>query len=332
MTRNIISVLALVVVMIASVFYMFTIGFSVTKNRNTNTVSMELPRTNGLLVGSRVLYRGVEVGYVTDVAATVDKVAVRWNFKRDYDIPVDSVFRVDNLSALGETYLGVFPVRDSGPWLTDGAVLAADRITVPTTVDQLSERFSRLMNQVDVPGVQTIVKETNAGLTQDQTTIDSLARGSKLLQKTFLSTRPEFATLLDRMQQLFRNGTEVSDDLVAAGPSIRLFGKNFGAVLDKLGGAVIAVNLPAGLDGAVVMVPAEASAAVVEECIEAGIPRVWLHQGAGPSSATPEAVALCREHGIEVVDGACPMMFFADATWFHRVHRWGREKRGGLTP
>lgn len=248
MTRNIISVLALVVVMIASVFYMFTIGFSVTKNRNTNTVSMELPRTNGLLVGSRVLYRGVEVGYVTDVAATVDKVAVRWNFKRDYDIPVDSVFRVDNLSALGETYLGVFPVRDSGPWLTDGAVLAADRITVPTTVDQLSERFSRLMNQVDVPGVQTIVKETNAGLTQDQTTIDSLARGSKLLQKTFLSTRPEFATLLDRMQQLFRNGTEVSDDLVAAGPSIRLFGKNFGAVLDKLGGAVIAVNLPAGLD------------------------------------------------------------------------------------
>ena len=91
-------------------------------------------------------------------------------------------------------------------------------------------------------------------------------------------------------------------------------------------------DLPAGLDGAVVMVPSEASAAVVQECIEAGIPRVWLHQGAGPSSATPEAVALCREHGIEVVDGACPMMFFADATWFHRVHRWGREKRGGLTP
>jgi predicted CoA-binding protein len=91
-------------------------------------------------------------------------------------------------------------------------------------------------------------------------------------------------------------------------------------------------DLPAGIDGAIVMVPAEASAAVVQECIDRGIPRIWLHQGAGPSAATPEAVALCREHGIEVVDGACPMMFFDDATWFHRLHRWGRERAGHLVP
>jgi predicted CoA-binding protein len=90
-------------------------------------------------------------------------------------------------------------------------------------------------------------------------------------------------------------------------------------------------DLPAGLDGAIVMVPAAASAAVVEECIDHGIPRIWLHKGAGPSAATPEAVALCHEHGIEVVDGACPMMFFDDATWFHRVHRWGRTHTGHLT-
>ena len=71
---------------------------------------------------------------------------------------------------------------------------------------------------------------------------------------------------------------------------------------------------------------------VVQECIDRGIPRVWLHQGAGPSSVTDEAVALCREHGIEVVDGACPMMFMDDATWLHRVHRWGREVTHHLTP
>lgn len=90
-------------------------------------------------------------------------------------------------------------------------------------------------------------------------------------------------------------------------------------------------DLPDGLDGAIVMVPPDASAGVVEACIERGIPRVWLHRGAGPSSATPEAVALCQEHGIEVVDGACPMMFLDGASWFHRLHRWGREKTGHLT-
>jgi len=89
-------------------------------------------------------------------------------------------------------------------------------------------------------------------------------------------------------------------------------------------------DLPDGIDGAIVMVPAVASAGVVQECIDRGIPRVWLHRGAGPSSVSEEAVAMCREHGIEVVDGACPMMFMEDASWFHRAHRWGREVTGHL--
>lgn len=91
-------------------------------------------------------------------------------------------------------------------------------------------------------------------------------------------------------------------------------------------------DLPEGIDGAIVMVPASASASVVQGCIDAGIPRVWLHQGGGPSSVSEEAVALCREHGIEVVDGACPMMFAEPVGWFHRVHRAGRKLAGHLDP
>lgn len=90
-------------------------------------------------------------------------------------------------------------------------------------------------------------------------------------------------------------------------------------------------DLPDGIDGAIVMVPADASAEVVRACIDRGIPRVWLHRGGGPSSVSDEAVALCRDHGVEVVDGACPMMFMDDAAWFHRVHRWGRSVTGHLT-
>lgn len=46
---------------------------------------------------------------------------------------------------------------------------------------------------------------------------------------------------------------------------------------------------------------------------------------------SPEAVALCREHGIEVVDGACPLMFSEPVGWFHRVHRVGRRLTGHVT-
>jgi predicted CoA-binding protein len=110
-----------------------------------------------------------------------------------------------------------------------------------------------------------------------------------------------------------------------------LFPVNPGADLIEGDACVPTVaDLPDGLDGAIVMVPADASASVVEACIDKGIPRVWLHKGVGPSSVSDEAVALCREHGIEVIDGACPMMFAEPTAWFHRVHRFERKLTGQL--
>jgi hypothetical protein len=90
-------------------------------------------------------------------------------------------------------------------------------------------------------------------------------------------------------------------------------------------------DLPDDVDGAIVMVPADASAGVVQACIDHHIPRVWLHKGAGPSSVSEEAVGLCREHGIEVVDGACPMMFAEPVSWFHKVHRSERKLTHQIT-
>lgn len=81
-------------------------------------------------------------------------------------------------------------------------------------------------------------------------------------------------------------------------------------------------EVPHPLDGVVVMVAADRAADVVREAIDAGVPRVWLHKGVGRGSVSDEAVALCREHGIEVVDGACPMMFDEPVAAVHRVHRF----------
>lgn len=63
---------------------------------------------------------------------------------------------------------------------------------------------------------------------------------------------------------------------------------------------------------------------LVRQCIEAGIPRVWLHCTLGTrprlfknlaasiGSVSPEAVRLCRENGITVIPGSCPMQFLGN--------------------
>ena len=78
------------------------------------------------------------------------------------------------------------------------------------------------------------------------------------------------------------------------------------------------VDIPGGVDGVVVVTPADAAVAVVADCVTAGVPRVWLHKGMGPSSVSEDAVALCHEHGIDVIPGACPNMFGALSDPGHR--------------
>jgi predicted CoA-binding protein len=83
-------------------------------------------------------------------------------------------------------------------------------------------------------------------------------------------------------------------------------------------------------EAALLLTPPAATGQVVRECADAGVKRVWMHRGAGQGAVSPEAVALCRERGIEVVDGECPFMFLPDTGWFHGVHRFFKRLGGRL--
>ena len=86
-------------------------------------------------------------------------------------------------------------------------------------------------------------------------------------------------------------------------------------------------EVPEPVDGVVVMVPAEAAADVVRQAVERGIARVWLHRGAGKGSVSAEAVQICRDNDIAVVDGACPLMFDEPVGGVHRIHRFFAGRR-----
>jgi predicted CoA-binding protein len=76
------------------------------------------------------------------------------------------------------------------------------------------------------------------------------------------------------------------------------------------------------VDGALLMTPPLVTDRVVRDCTEAGVTRVWMHRGAGQGAVNPVAVSYCRDHGIAVVDGACPFMFLPRAGFVHRTHAW----------
>lgn len=81
-------------------------------------------------------------------------------------------------------------------------------------------------------------------------------------------------------------------------------------------------SAPGPLEGVVLATPPAATEALVRECAELGIGRVWMHRSLGPGSVSEAAVAFCREKRIEVIAGGCPMMFCEPVDFGHKCLRW----------
>lgn len=81
-------------------------------------------------------------------------------------------------------------------------------------------------------------------------------------------------------------------------------------------------SIPGGVDGVVVITRPDVTKQIVQECGEAGVPRVWMHQSVlAGTSVSKEAVEYCRQHDISVIAGACPMMYGPGVDFGHACMR-----------
>jgi len=81
-------------------------------------------------------------------------------------------------------------------------------------------------------------------------------------------------------------------------------------------------------EAALLMTSPEVTEAVVRDCVQAGISRIWMYRASGKGAVNQKAVEFCREHGIKVIPGQCPLMFLPDSGTVHHVHGWLRRITG----
>ena len=119
---------------------------------------------------------------------------------------------------------------------------------------------------------------------------------------------------------LFRELRTRGFDVVPVNPSA--------APVDGVPAFASLADVPGGADGALI-VTRHGVLDVLGQAAEAGIPRVWLFRGVGSPGAWSEvAVARAERLGLQVVAGACPMMFLDPVRGVHRLHRGIRRLRG----
>jgi len=87
-------------------------------------------------------------------------------------------------------------------------------------------------------------------------------------------------------------------------------------------------SIPGGVDGVMIVTRPEITDAIVRDAVQAGVPRVWMHNNTFlPGSASETAIREGRENGLKVISGGCPMMFF---DFGHKCMKWFLGAMGRL--
>jgi predicted CoA-binding protein len=92
-------------------------------------------------------------------------------------------------------------------------------------------------------------------------------------------------------------------------------------------------SIPGGVDGVVIVTRPETTEKIVRDCAGAAVRMVWMHRSLdffGGGSVSEDAVAFCHQNGIEVIAGACPMMFCQPVDIAHRCMGWMMRVSGRM--
>lgn len=222
--RYLVSFLALGAIVVLALNYIASLGVSVRPPSDRTNLSMKVANVNNLVVDSNVLLRGIPVGKVTSISSSVDSATVNFYIDGRFHVPVDSDVRLDNLSALGESYIGLVPRSQGGPLFHDGQTIAAAAVTAPPSISELATTVVRVLNQLDPGHLKRIVAEADTALPDPNTVLPNLSHTSTLLRNIAADMHGRGRAVVDNFQILLRNASFVGPALAGITPYIGVIG------------------------------------------------------------------------------------------------------------
>lgn len=232
MIRNVASVLALVGLLVVSGFAIGRQGVQWQPvGADWHRATLEVRDANGLIPRSRVLLRGVPIGEVTAVTPDAKNVSVEFAYHPDIPLPINSVFRVENLSALGETYLAIKPTTIDGPTLVNGQRLVADAAAVPGTFGELAVTLTQLAKSVDPGQFNSIVDELSTAFS-DGAAIPVLTNFDSRLNRLVKSDAEQIRNILTQAQVLLSHDDVIADSAARLSEAVPPTFDSLGRLMD----------------------------------------------------------------------------------------------------
>ena len=174
------------------------------RGAGTYEVDAEFTRAIGVYPGSPVRQLGIEVGRITEVENDGDEVRVSMQIEDDAELPADAYAVIVPVTALGERYVQLGPVYDSGPTLEDGDTIPTDRTQVPFEVDELLQGLQDYLGAIDPQNATDLVTNLAQIVDGQGAEINDLIGTASDTLGVLADKGDEIGTIVDSLSELSR--------------------------------------------------------------------------------------------------------------------------------
>lgn len=223
--KDVISYLAFAVIVAVVLGYFASLGLRVKPPSHRTNLSMDVPDINGVVVDSNVLLRGVPVGKVTNTKTSLNAASIAFYVEGQYQVPVDTEVQLQNLSALGESYIELVPRSAGGPMLKDNQHISTASVVQPPSISELATSVVRVLHQMDPDALARIIGESDAALPDPVTVLPNLSHASTAFNNMLNGLNGEGRALLSNFGTLIHNSEWVNPDLTIFTPTAEKAGR-----------------------------------------------------------------------------------------------------------
>lgn len=194
------------------------------------SVTLQLRESGGIFTGADVTYRGVSVGRVGPLRLTTDGVEAQLDIAGDTPpIPADLHATVTNLSAIGEQFVDLEPVRSDGPMLAAGSVIPASRVSTPVPVEDLVLHLDTLVRSVPLDSLRTVVDELGTGLRGTGPALQILLDSTDAFTRDALAALPQTLALIRDGRVVLATQNEQSSAIISFSRDLALLAEQLRA-------------------------------------------------------------------------------------------------------
>jgi phospholipid/cholesterol/gamma-HCH transport system substrate-binding protein len=200
-------------------------------------VSADFSDSGGIFVGAQVTHRGVPAGTVESLALLEDGVRVGLRLRPDTKIPTPAKAVVGNRSAVGEQFVDLQPLQDTGDLLASGDVIPSTMTAIPIQPTQLVVNLDRLVRSVDVADVTVVLNELGTAFDGAGDDLQQLIDAGDLLTQAATEHLPQTVKLIEDGKTVLDTQRDVSgafrsfnEDLASLSTQLRKSDPDFRAL------------------------------------------------------------------------------------------------------